>query len=56
MLGLTGNNVHHDEIRDLLKKATVQANDKDYDTAIARGVDLFVRYKTMPYKHVILLS
>lgn len=35
MLGLTGNNVHHDEIRDLLKKATVQANDKDYDTAIA---------------------
>jgi len=35
MLGLTGNNVDHDEIRDLLKQATIHANDKDYDTAIA---------------------
>lgn len=34
MLGLTGNDVDHEEISNLLKKATVQANDKDYDAAI----------------------
>jgi hypothetical protein len=34
MLGLTGNDVDHEEIRNLLKRATVQANDKDYDAAI----------------------
>ncbi|MGZ8236347.1 MAG: hypothetical protein ACXWTY_00555 [Methylobacter sp.] len=34
MLGLTGNDIDHEEIRNLLKRATVQANDKDYDAAI----------------------
>jgi hypothetical protein len=44
MLGLTGNNAHHDEIRDLLKNATVQANTKDYDAAI---VSLSLAYELM---------
>ncbi len=35
MLGLSGDNSNHDEIRELLKTATVQAREKEYDAAIA---------------------
>lgn len=34
MLGLTGNDTHHMEIRELLKRATAQAKEKYYDSAI----------------------
>jgi len=39
-----GNNSDHDEIRELLKKATAQANEKHFDTAIE---SLFRAYKLM---------
>ncbi|MCL7420859.1 MAG: tetratricopeptide repeat protein [Methylobacter sp.] len=35
MLGLTGNDTDHAEIRELLKKATAQAKEKNYDSAIS---------------------
>ena len=34
MLGLSGDDTHHIEIRELLKKATALANTKDYEAAI----------------------
>ena len=44
MLGLTGNNLVYTEIRKLLKKATVHAKEKDYDSAI---VSLLKAYRLM---------
>lgn len=44
MLGLTGNNADHAEIRELLKYATALAKEKDFDNAIA---NLLTAYKLM---------
>jgi tetratricopeptide (TPR) repeat protein len=46
MLGLTGNDTDHAEIRELLKKATAQANEKNYDSAIASLLRAYELMKT----------
>jgi len=46
MLGLSGDDSSHDVIRELLKKATAQAGEKEYDLAIASLLRAYELMKT----------